>query len=81
MVLYTVYVLLSSEGHTYVGMTDDLERRFKEHNSGQSRYTKQGTGWTVIYREELASREEARQREKCLKSHAGKEWLRRRGIK
>ena len=75
-----VYVLRSQEEHAYVGMTSDLERRLAEHNSGRSRYTRKGTAWRVIYREEKLSREQARVREKYPKSHAGQEWLVRRGI-
>ncbi len=60
---YTVYVVESEEGHTYAGMTNDLERRLREHKSGQSRYTRRGKGWEVIYREEVSTREEARKRE------------------
>ncbi len=77
---YTVYVLQSEEGHTYVGITNDLEGRLKEHNSGQSRFTRQGTGWEVIYQEQVPSGEEARKRKKYLKSHAGKEWLKRKDL-
>ena len=77
---YTVYVLHSVEGYTYVGMTNDLERRLREHKSGQSRYTRQDRGWEVIYREEVPTCEEARKREQYLKSHAGKEWMERQGI-
>ncbi|MCH7574935.1 MAG: GIY-YIG nuclease family protein [Candidatus Marinimicrobia bacterium] len=76
----SVYVLKSNEGYIYVSITDNLERRLKEHNSGQSRYTKKGTGWKVIYQEERPSRVAARSREKYFKSHAGKEWLMRRDM-
>ena len=77
---YSVYVLKSSEGHTYIGMTNNLERRLKEHNSGQSKFTSQGTDWKVIYQEQALSGSKARRREVYFKSHAGKEWLMRRDI-
>jgi len=77
---HIVYILRSKEGHIYVGMTNDLDRRLREHNSGQSNYTRKGTGWDLVYKEEVPTREEARRREKYFKSHAGTEWLQRRGI-
>ncbi|MBC8399880.1 MAG: GIY-YIG nuclease family protein [Candidatus Marinimicrobia bacterium] len=77
---FTVYIIVSLEGHTYVGYTNNLNRRLIEHNSGKYGYTKIGTDWKVIYCETYPSRKEARKREKYLKSHAGKEWLKRRGI-
>ncbi len=76
---YTVYVLQSREGFTYVGYTNNLRRRLREHNAGQSKATRKGTNWRVVYSECCSTRPEARQREKYLKSHAGKEWLIRHG--
>jgi len=61
-------------------MTNDLERRLRENKSGQSSYTRKSTGWDLVYKEEVPTREEARRREKYFKSHAGTEWLQRRGI-
>ena len=48
--MITVYALLSEKyGFIYVGMTANLERRLKEHNSGKSLYTKRFKPWKVIY--------------------------------
>lgn len=77
---YIVYVLVSNEGKHYVGYTKNLERRLLEHNTGGSFYTKQGTGWKVVYIENHECSLAARRREKYFKSHAGKEWLQRRKI-
>ena len=38
---YYVYILKLSNGDYYIGRTDDLKRRVKEHVSGQQRTTKQ----------------------------------------
>jgi len=78
--IYTVYVLLSKENCNYVGFTNNMPRRLLEHNSGKSYYTRRGSKWEVVYTEKTGDRIEARKREKYLKSHAGKEWLKRRGI-
>ncbi len=56
-------------------MTDNLERRLKEHNSGKSKSTKGFIPWELIYQVELENREIARKREKYLKSGFGKLFL------
>ena len=71
-----VYVLKSQkDGRLYVGMTQDLEKRLKEHNLGRTKSTKGYRPWTVIHEEVYQDREAARKREKYLKSGYGKQWL------
>ncbi len=57
---------------SYVGLTDNVERRLEEHNAGISYFTKQHRPWKVIYTEELNTLLEARKREKYLKSASGR---------
>ena len=46
----TLYILQSTiNDRYYIGSTDDLDRRFKEHNSGQTKSTKPGRPWEVVY--------------------------------
>ena len=74
---YTVYVLRSlRNGWFYIGMTDDLDRRVREHNRGYNRSTKGKGPFAVIHSEQFATRPEARGREKHLKTTKGREWLR-----
>jgi putative endonuclease len=74
--MFIVYALKSEkDGRIYVGFTQDLSRRLKEHNSGKTRSTKGWLPWNVIYTEEADSREKARAREIYLKSGIGKEFL------
>ncbi|MEO1032823.1 MAG: GIY-YIG nuclease family protein [Bacteroidota bacterium] len=71
-----VYVLISEkDGRFYVGMTSDIEKRIKEHNSGRTRSTKGYRPWKLFFFEEFDNREEARKREKYLKSGFGKQWI------
>jgi putative endonuclease len=71
-----VYALQSQQKNfIYVGMTDNIERRLKEHNSGNVRSTKFYRPLKVIYTEPHRTRIEARSREKYLKSGIGKEFL------
>lgn len=70
---YIVYVLLSvSAKKSYVGLTNNLEKRLKEHNSGSSTFTKMYKPWKLIYTEEYENREDASKREKYLKSASGR---------
>ncbi|WP_188361097.1 GIY-YIG nuclease family protein [Flavobacterium orientale] len=76
--MYYVYALSSLErNYIYVGMTDNLERRFCEHNSGKNKTTQPYKPFQLIYFEECATRAEARVREKYFKSGIGKEKLKR----
>ncbi|MEM9919505.1 MAG: GIY-YIG nuclease family protein [Bacteroidota bacterium] len=73
-----VYVLKSMNNYRfYVGMTENVERRLKEHNSGKTKSTKGYRPWQLFFSEEYPNREEARQREKYLKSGVGKEYIKR----
>ena len=78
--MWIVYIIKSEEGLIYTGITKNLEKRLREHNSGRSYYTKRGSNWKIIYTESYDSSNEARKREKYFKNNAGKEWLKRRGI-
>ena len=74
--MFIVYIL-HSEKHdrTYVGFTNNLERRLREHNSGHSKSTKAYKPWIVIYQEEVDTRLKAREREKFLKSGIGRDFI------
>ena len=75
--IWFVYALRSrKDGWLYIGMTSDLERRLKEHNSGYNRSTRSRVPFDLIFSERCASRAEAREREKFLKSGKGREMLR-----
>ena len=73
-----VYVLKSEDNDIfYVGMTEDIERRLKEHNKGKSKFTKAYMPWVLLYSEEFSDYTTARVREKYFKTNAGKNWLRK----
>ncbi|MBX2872819.1 MAG: GIY-YIG nuclease family protein [Saprospiraceae bacterium] len=74
--MYYVYVL-KSQNHWrfYVGMTSNIARRLDEHNKGRTRSTKGYRPWILFFTESYPSREEARSREKYLKSGSGKEFI------
>ncbi len=78
MEIYIVYILksLNSE-RTYVGFTNDIERRLKEHNSGKSKYTSKFMSWKLVYKEEFNNKEEAVNKERYYKTAAGRRKLKR----
>jgi len=76
--MYFVYVLKSKNFRkTYVGITDNIERRINQHNNGDSFYTKRFLPWVIVHKEEFNDRIDARKREKYLKSSAGRKYLRK----
>lgn len=73
---YYVYVLKSLEKkYIYVGITDNLLRRYTSHQKGYNKTTKPYRPFSIILTEKFNSRTEARKREKYLKSGVGKEFL------
>lgn len=76
--MYIVYVLKSKvEKKSYVGLTDDISRRLREHNSGKSTYTKRYLPWEIVYKEEFNNFLKARERERFLKSTTGRRFLKK----
>lgn len=66
--MYYVYLIKNNLGKIYYGSTNDLRRRFKEHNRGKSLSTK-GHTWKLVYYEAYFSETDARTREHQLKFH------------
>lgn len=79
IVMYYVYLLQSkANGKLYAGSTNNLRKRLGEHNSGKSTWTKTGIPWSLIYYEACRDGNDARSREKYLKSGMGKRYLKNR---
>lgn len=80
--MYIVYVLKSEIAKkSYIGMTDDLERRLIEHNRGKAIYSRRYRPWKVIYKEEFKERIKAREREIYFKSARGRRFLKEKVFK
>lgn len=76
---YYTYVLRSkTDNHLYVGWTDDLQKRLKEHNDGHVESTKYRIPFDLIYFEACLSKEKAIKREKSLKTGFGRTYLKNR---
>jgi putative endonuclease len=77
---FWAYVIRSeATGTLYVGHTNDLEGRLRQHESpetNRSLYTKRNRGpWSLVLAEQFTSRAEAMARERVLKSGQGRAWL------
>jgi len=71
-----VYAIKSlTRRYIYVGMSNNVERRLKQHNNGENKSTKPYAPFVLILVEEYPSRSEARKREKFLKAGSGKKYL------
>lgn len=65
--MYFVYILISTKfkGKTYVGFTSNLNARLIAHNHPQNKgYTKRFQPWSILYSEELNTKQAAMKREK-----------------
>jgi len=77
--MFYIYIIESKKsGYWYTGSTTDLRKRFNQHNKGESTWTKQRGPWKLIYYEACLNEEDARSREKYLKSGMGKRYLKNR---
>ena len=62
------YILYSTKlNKYYVGSTIDVERRLEEHNRGKEKFTKTGTPWNLMYKEQFEELKQARERERYIK--------------
>ena len=74
--MFFTYVVRSEvDGRFYVGLTADVVKRVKQHNSGYNRSTKAYTPWALFFFESFETRSEAREREVYLKSGIEKEFI------
>nr|AQQ74893.1 hypothetical protein [uncultured bacterium] len=78
MYWYWVYVLRSEKtGRFYTGSCEDLTKRVEQHNTGQNKSTRHGVPWILVHSESYATRSEAMQRERYLKTGRGRDELKR----
>ena len=68
---YYVYMLKSkgSKSITYVGYTNNIEKRLSLHNAGRGAKFTRGRKWKLIYKEIFRSKKEAILREYYIKKN------------
>jgi len=77
--MYYTYVIQSKkDSRFYTGSTRDLRKRLSEHNAGRVFSTKNRGPFELIYYEACLNEQDARAREKYLKTGMGKRYLKNR---
>ncbi|OHA51535.1 MAG: hypothetical protein A3A97_03660 [Candidatus Terrybacteria bacterium RIFCSPLOWO2_01_FULL_40_23] len=75
--MWHTYVLISlKDENFYIGLTTDINRRIKEHNSGKTKSLYNRRPLKLIHKENFLTEIEAKKREQFLKSGQGRKWLR-----
>ena len=67
---WLIYILECGDGSLYCGITNNLEKRLKQHKGeikGGAKYTRSHWPCKLVYKEKSASRSEALQREIVIK--------------
>lgn len=65
---WLLYIVECRDGSLYTGITNDIDRRLREHNDGSaSRYTRSRRPVTLRYQEPCADRSQALIRELSVK--------------
>ena len=74
--MFYVYVLRSEKtGRSYAGSAADVTERVRRHNTGETKSTRHGVPWKVVYVEPFHTRAEAVRRELYFKTgHGRAEW-------
>lgn len=66
--MHYVYILKSQKDeHLYIGVTNNLRRRFGEHNNGENMSTKHRAPFTLVYYEAYRHKGDTAERELKLK--------------
>lgn len=67
--MYYVYILLCADSTLYTGITNNLDKRLNDHQSGKgARYTRSHKPLKIIYTEEFKTKNLALKREIEIKS-------------
>lgn len=77
--MFFVYVLRSvNDKKFYVGFTENLKLRFKQHNDGQVKSTRKRIPLMLVYYESCTDKSDALHRERYLKTAYGKKYIKSR---
>jgi putative endonuclease len=69
--MYYVYILKNGQGRHYIGSTENIESRLRQHNHNCVTATKNKGPYKLIYKEEFTDKTLARKRENKLKGFKG----------
>ena len=78
---FMTYILFSqTTGRYYAGITNDLIKRFNEHEHGRCSSTKKGSPWIIVFQEAFTTRDAAHFLELKIKKRGAKRFLCDRGV-
>jgi predicted GIY-YIG superfamily endonuclease len=73
---FTCYIIYSEKlDRYYVGHTDSITDRLKEHNSGISKYTAKASDWVIAHTEHYEHSAAARHREFEIKRKKSRKYI------
>ncbi len=79
--MYYLYILLCIDNSLYTGITNNIEKRMKAHESGKgSKYVYSRMPFKLIYQEEHPDRSSASKRENEIKKYSRDEKIRKLGL-
>ena len=78
--MHYVYLIedISTQTHRYVGLTTDLKRRMRDHNSGNSDHTAKYRPWRLVTYVALSDKAKAESFEQYLKAGSGHAFAKKR---
>lgn len=72
--MFYTYILYSNKlKKFYIGYTDNLRERIKQHNNEAVPFTSRGIPWQLAYYEAFTEKQDAMDEEKFLKTGIGRE--------
>ena len=77
--MFWVYLLKNPRGKFYVGHTQNLVERLKDHNRTdcfEGHFTRKNGPWKLVWSEAHSSRQSAMQRERQIKRMKSANWIR-----
>jgi putative endonuclease len=73
--MYFVYIIQSDLDHSfYIGFSENVENRLREHNLGSTNYTATKRPWKLVYFERFNNKSDALKREIFLKKQRNKKF-------
>jgi putative endonuclease len=65
---WLVYILRCADGSYYTGITNNLDKRLREHDEGRgSKYVRSRRPFSLVYSEKASGRGRAQRRESAIK--------------
>ncbi|PIR45516.1 MAG: excinuclease ABC subunit C [Candidatus Vogelbacteria bacterium CG10_big_fil_rev_8_21_14_0_10_50_13] len=77
--MFYVYLLENQDDKSwYIGYSSDLRKRLKRHQQGDgARTTSRKKNWRLVYYESYFNQQDAKGRERFLKSGSGRRYLKK----